>query len=431
VATSMSAYLVRWIAASLVLLATCGIARVRADDASGLLDRLKAVGIAPSLTYEGDVAANTSGGDRRGSTYTDNLHVQLMFDGDRLADMPGLSGYLDGLWIGGGQPDKLVGDAQGVSNITGPASIRLYEAWVQYNFLADGMSILAGRYDLNTEFYRLTSAGLFLNSAFGIGSEFGHSGFAGAGPSIFPDTALGVRLAYKPAPNTVFRLAILDGAPINRQDGSPNPFDPHDGVLVVAEASLLTRPATADAPDGGHRFRIGRHGNLQPYEDKLAVGAWYYTASFDAPGATGERTSPRHGEGGAYLLLDRLLFRSAADPNRRVTGFLQLGAANQLLDRFGTYIGTGIVMSGALRARPADEVGLAMAMARNGSSFLEAQQQAQSPATAAETAIEFSYLAQVASWLALQPDVQYVIHPNTDPRLHNATVAQLRFEMTF
>jgi porin len=70
-------------------------------------------------------------------------------------------------------------------------------------------------------------------------------------------------------------------------------------------------------------------------------------------------------------------------------------------------------------------------MARNGSSYLEAQQQAVSPVAAAETAIELSYLAQVAAWLALQPDVQYVIHPNTDPRLHNAAVAQLRFEMTF
>ena len=50
---------------------------------------------------------------------------------------------------------------------------------------------------------------------------------------------------------------------------------------------------------------------------------------------------------------------------------------------------------------------------------------------AAETAIELSYLAQIAPRLAVQPDVQYVIHPNTDSRLRNAMVAQLRVELKF
>jgi porin len=76
-------------------------------------------------------------------------------------------------------------------------------------------------------------------------------------------------------------------------------------------------------------------------------------------------------------------------------------------------------------------MGLAMAMARNGSYYLDAQQQSGSGVDAAETAMELTYLAQVASWFAIQPDVQYVIQPNTDPRLHNATVVQLRFDLTF
>jgi porin len=49
----------------------------------------------------------------------------------------------------------------------------------------------------------------------------------------------------------------------------------------------------------------------------------------------------------------------------------------------------------------------------------------------AEIAIELSYLAQVAPWLAVQPDLQYVIYPNTDPNLRNAMVAQFRIEMSF
>jgi porin len=51
--------------------------------------------------------------------------------------------------------------------------------------------------------------------------------------------------------------------------------------------------------------------------------------------------------------------------------------------------------------------------------------------TAAETAIELSYLSQLASRVAMEPDLEYVVHPNADPRRSNAVVAQLRFEFKF
>src|SRR5438067_167674 len=51
--------------------------------------------------------------------------------------------------------------------------------------------------------------------------------------------------------------------------------------------------------------------------------------------------------------------------------------------------------------------------------------------TRTETAVEVTYLAQIASWLALQPDFQYVIHSNTDLSVHNGLAFQVRFEMAF
>ena len=52
-------------------------------------------------------------------------------------------------------------------------------------------------------------------------------------------------------------------------------------------------------------------------------------------------------------------------------------------------------------------------------------------ATRSETAIEVTSLAQIASRLALQPDVQYVINPNADPTVRNALAFHLRFETAF
>jgi len=79
--------------------------------------------------------------------------------------------------------------------------------------------VLAGRYDVNTESYRLISADLFFNSSFGIGPELAKSGFGD--PSIFPNTSLALRDAYKPSPNSVLRVALVDAAPLDPQAGSP------------------------------------------------------------------------------------------------------------------------------------------------------------------------------------------------------------------
>ena len=44
---------------------------------------------------------------------------------------------------------------------------------------------------------------------------------------------------------------------------------------------------------------------------------------------------------------------------------------------------------------------------------------------------QLTYLAQIASRLAVQPDFQYVIHPNTDAIVPNGRAFQLRFEVAF
>jgi porin len=200
----------------------------------------------------------------------------------------------------------------------------------------------------------------------------------------------------------------------------------------VTEAAVLTRPEADDVPYA-KRFTIGRQNTPVPYDDKIAIGAWYYTADFDEPGPVnpGGVSSRHHGEAGVYVVVDRLLLQSPGDAGQRLNGFVQLGIAEHAVDRTGTYIGAGLVTTGFAPGRPNDELGLAMAMARNGSAYISGQEQAGLPVNAAETSIELSYLAQIKTWLALQPDLQYVIHPNTDPRLHNATVVQFRVGVAF
>jgi porin len=51
--------------------------------------------------------------------------------------------------------------------------------------------------------------------------------------------------------------------------------------------------------------------------------------------------------------------------------------------------------------------------------------------TGTEATVELTYLLQVGKHLALQPNLQYVMRPGTDPNEKNALAAALRFELSY
>jgi len=345
-----------------------------------------------TFSYTGELVQNVAGGVRRGATLPGLAGVQASLLLGSLVGWSGARIFVFALGMHGGVPSGFVGDVQGVSNLEASATVRLEEAWLQQNLFANRLSWLVGRYDLNAEFDRLQSGALFINSSFGIGPEFSHSGVAGGGPSIFPNTSVGTRLEFKPSPNVVWRAAALDGP------------------MFVSEVAVLGRPDTVGLPRQ-RRFGIGR-GLMRSYSAKLALGAWYWTARFSD---LSDNTRHR-GSAGAYLIGD-LTVRSA-------TAFVQLGLGDGRENQIAGYLGGGVTFA-PFPSRAEDMVGLAVAAARNGSHFERAQMTTGVPA-AGETTLELTYLAQIGSWLSVQPDAQYVIHPSGTRLLRNATVLGLR-----
>jgi porin len=413
-----------WVLA-LALADLCAPARAQSPDPTKT--ERPTQGVNASATYDGETVSDLSGGAKRGSTYHGSLQLQAAFDFERLFGWADTTGFLYGMGLHGGQPDDFVGSAQGVSSITGPRGARLDEAWLQRNFLGNRLSLLGGRYDLNGEFYRLHSAALFLNSSFGMGPEFSQSG--PAGPSVFPSTSLTARVQYKATPELLFRGAVLNGMPYNRAGENATTRN-GSGMLVVSEAAYLERPGSAEPRN--RRLRTGRFSELTPYVDKYAIGLWHYTATFEDLSATNPSGEPvqHRGSSGGYLLVDRLLTRSSAPSDPRIAAFLQLGMGDARVNRFGSYVGTGLVASG-LFPGPPNEVGIAVASARNGSHYIEQQEQLGTPTQRSETAVELTYLAQISKSVAVQPDLQYVVHPNTDRTIKNALAFLLRFEVSF
>ena len=159
-------------------------------------------GFALGLVYRADVLSNVSGGLKQGTTALGNLDVKLDFDLDKLIGWDGVSVGLHGIASHGGKPNaNLVGSSQGVDNIeVDTNAAKLFQAWIQKQFLNEKLSALFGLYDLNSEFYVSHSTGIFLHPSPGIGSELAQTGLNG--PSVFPTSSVGLRVGYLPTPET-------------------------------------------------------------------------------------------------------------------------------------------------------------------------------------------------------------------------------------
>jgi porin len=379
-----------------------------------------------ALVYDGEAASDVAGGAHRGTLYHGSLQAQASLDLQQLLGWHEVTSSVYGMLLHGPRPERLSSAAQGVSSISGPSGLRLDEAWLQRNFAGGRLSFLAGRYDVNSEVYRLRSAALLLNPSFGIGPEFAQSGPASV--PAFPNTAAAARVQYKLTPQLVFRGAVVSARPFG--GGAANAVTVGgSGVLLVSEAAYLVRPEELKRRIG--RLRTGRFAEIAPYEDKVAVGVWRYSATFQDLSAVDATGQPElhHGSMGGYLLVDHRLARIPDGPT--ASAFLQLGAGDPRIDRFGSYVGLGVHFTGISRNRPDDQIGVGVACARNGSHYLAQQLALGTPAERRETIFEATYQAQLSQSLSLQPDVQYIAHPDTDPSLRSALNLMLRLELAY
>lgn len=377
------------------------------------------------LAYTAEAVGVVSGGVRRDVVYLDNVDATATIRSDSLSDWTGLTAFVYGLGNQGGTPSALVGDAQVTSNIEAPLAWRIYEAWLQQT-LGTRASLLVGLYDLNSEFDVNRTGSLFLNSSHGIGAALGLSGRNG--PSIFPVTSLAGRVRVRLGSSAYVQSTVMDGVPGRPSDpvGTIVHFGAGDGVLAAAEVgtylggsnsspqAIVDRTMAVEAPT------------------KIAVGGWAY--STDLPEwtsvNTGGAVQRTGGSRGLYVLAEGRLLQEPGTDTQGLSGFGRVGWANEQYNRFTRYVGAGLVYTGLIPGRDADQTGLAVATARNGAAYEAAQRRGGTSVTSAEGNLEATYAASVTSWLTVIGDVQYVFNPDTDPSLSNALVGGIRFTVT-
>ena len=276
-----------------------------------------------NFVYTADLVS-TSGGLVNGKAYLDNFDFTLE------TDLESLFGWNDStlmVYVIGNQgssPSALIGDTQGVSNIDAPDTWKLYELWYQRNWKDDRFSLRAGLYDYNSEFDVIETAGLFINSSFGIGPESSQSGENG--PSIFPTTAVALRGLFTAENGYYIQAVILDGVAgdPNQSHGTRIKLDSDEGLMLGLEAG-----------------RYSDHG-------KIALGAWRYTKKVNQS-ANGLDITPQHNQG-IYALGETQLY-AEDDGSQGLSGFLRFGIADSDINQLDRFWGAGIVYTGLLPRR--------------------------------------------------------------------------------
>jgi porin len=386
------------------LLATVLPAEASLGESSG--GEVQAVDV--EVVYKGDVWRNTTGGLRTGSAYIDYLDLSITVDGEAAFGIAGLELFANGLYNNGGRlSEELIGDAMVVSNIDSPYAVRFYQAWVDWRPGGNGpLSLRAGFYDLNSEFDASELRGMFVHSTHGVGQDLAQVG--PRGPSIFPSTGLALRVAWDASSAWRLQFAAIDGAPAE-PDGSPRErlhLDSDEGALLVGEAWYRSARVV-----------------------KAAIGAWHHTAEF-ADVLDPDASRSRNDNSGLYGLMDVRLQGMETDAAPGVSAFARMGAAEGRINDFDLYLGAGVRARGLWAGRPADELGLAIAIGRVSGAARRVAEAAEDPRDRHETSVELTWRAPVTDWLTLQPDVQYILNPGTYRSARDALVIGLRFEVT-
>lgn len=358
------------------------------------------IALAAELTS--DVVTVAAGGFDHKARYLQNLDLIADVDLESTVGLDGTSLHLDLLHNAGAFPNNAVGALQCIDNIeVWVPKLRVFEAWVQKD-IGKRTSLRAGVMDLNAEFNSIPSAGLLIAPPFGIGSELAATG--PAGPSIFPMTGFGVRLEHSVGKTGYVRAGVFNARPGLHGAGAGSALKFDKGVLAVAQAGI---------------------GETQ----KLSVGVWGYSQKQDNIWATvlGLPGATKRGQG-AYMMVEQPLVENV---DRSLTAFARFGISDGKTSIFKGSWQAGFLATGVFKSRPDSQASLGVAQGALASGFRNILNTGGLRPAKAESMIEATYSDRIASFLTVQPDILYVIHPGGDARARDAVVLNVRFTFRF
>lgn len=403
-------------------------------DWGGARSALKDKGIDITLNYIGETLAVLSGGIDRRASYEGRLEFSVDADLQKLIGWTGAMTHFTIYQIhnSGRNAAENVGSIADPSNIDAVPTTRLFTAWFEQNF-NDKLSVRIGQLTADDEFIVSPTASGLINGTFGWASIMAANMTSG-GPA-YPLATPGVRLKVSAFENLTLLAAVFSGDPAGRDcNDVPQQCNKYGITFSFSGGSLWM---------GETQYAINQAKDAKGLAGVYKLGVWYATTDFadqhfglDGAGAVVSLADPaaagplnHAGNWGVYGVADQMIWRSA---NSSLNVFLRAGASPSDRNLLSFYIDGGVGLKGPLPGR-ADDVltfGFAYAKVSADAAALDRDMPVFAgppfPIRDYEMVFELSYVAQLAPWWTLQPDLQWIVHPGgnvPDPNNPAVTVA--------
>ena len=406
-------------------------------DIGGLRTLLGEHGVTLDLNDSENLLGNVSGGVKRGATLQGVTTGTLEVDTGKAFGLQGGTFHISGLQIHGQSlSEPYLDNLQAANGNEAEDGTRLWEMWYDQSFDHGRADIKIGQQSIDNEFIVSQYSGLFVNTMAGW-PLVPSVDLYGGGPA-YPLSSLGARLQFKPADNQTLLAGVFDdnpgGGPFSDDaqtlDGNGAKFNLNTGALYIAEYQYSL--------PGGHL----------PGTYKL--GGWYDTGHFPdqrfgtdglslaSPDSNGDPIMHR-GNYGIYIVADQTIWQSRANSARTLNLFGRVMAAPATQNYVDFSFNGGMTITAPLPGRDNDQAGIDFGIGKVGSRAAALDRDSGLPVQGTEELLELTYQAQVLPWLAVQPDIQYIISPSggiqdpNDPshKLRNELVVGMRAITTF
>jgi porin len=401
-------------------------------DPGGYRKWLAARGIVYGLEYTNDVLSNVRGGTRTGTIDQGKLHGILTVDLEKLAGWNGLTFFANAFQIHntGRFRRDYVGGINTIAAIEALATTRLSELWLEQTFANGKASIKAGQLTADSEFFYSNLSQMFLQSDWPTISAVNLP----SGGAAYPLSTPGARLQVNPVENVWVRVAMLNGDPAGPGRGDEQLRNRYGLNFRVKDPPFFI---------GETEFQHNYGKTDQGLATRVVLGAWGHVGQFNDQRIANDGTllaNPlgsgiplRHrGNDGVYAVIDQQLYRPKdGDSQSGISVYTRMSLSPSDRNMVDRYIDGGVVFAGLIPGRKDDRFGAGFIYSKFSDSLRAFDQDqvlltgARVPIQDYEANLELTYQAQIVPGWWVQPNFQYVWHPNGDAS-RNATVVGFR-----
>ncbi|HET6378665.1 MAG TPA: carbohydrate porin [Methylocella sp.] len=374
------------------------------------------------VNYTSEVMGNPVGGAQQSLAYEGLLELGIDGDLERIAGMKGASFHINAFQIHGyGLSTHNIFNFATISGIEARRATRLFEAWLEQEFLDGFVSLRLGQLSADSEFLANELDVLYWNGTFGWPSLASFD-LLGTGPH-YPLTTPGIRLKFTPDRQIALLIAVFNGDPAGvKQDVGLAEvknccginFRLKDPPLLLGQAEFTyVLPVTRQGLTG--KLRVGGWQNFGPFNDQFLSTNGLPLSSQASSGIPAVHRNDQ----AAYVLIDQMIWKAPGNDPWKGIGFFALAmAAPADRNLVSVEIQAGVNFMGIWERRPEDSFGAAFDYNRVSPYVSAADQAAASftnvpvPVRNYELLLEATYQAQIVPGFYLQPDFQYVFHPS-------------------